>query len=402
MNQAATNLKLAERGALIGIIAYILLSIIKITAGNLFHSASLMADGFNNMSDILANLAVLIGLRLARRPADTDHKFGHWKIEDLASLVTSFLMFAVGFDVLFKTVQGLFRAQSVPVDPLGAWVSIFSALIMFSVYYYNNKLAKKVHSKALRAAAKDNLSDALTSIGASVAILASAYNLPIIDKVAAIVITGLILKTAYGIFMESYFTLSDGFDEQLLAKYSQDILLLPKISSVKAIRGRSYGSNIYLDIVLEMHPDLSVYESHEVTEQVEDLLKIKYGVFDIDIHVEPLIIDEDEVIENVFNKLYRFESYILTEEDQWQNLLSKYLTVINAQGNELDYQSFLTHKPKTSEAIRHFHMTPISQKSMLIHYKLAQNAHTSLWRRHEDWKLVFHQVTPIPTDKETT
>ncbi|MET3557990.1 cation diffusion facilitator family transporter [Streptococcus rupicaprae] len=402
MNQATTNLKLAERGALIGITSYILLSIVKVSAGNLFHSASLMADGFNNMSDILANLAVLIGLRLARRPADTDHKFGHWKIEDLTSLVTSFLMFAVGFDVLFKTIQSLFNPQTVPVDPLGAWVGGISALIMFSVYHYNNKLAKKVHSKALKAAAKDNLSDALTSLGASIAILASAYDLPIIDKIAAILITGLILKTAYGIFMESYFTLSDGFDEQLLAKYSQDILLLPKISSIKAIRGRSYGSNIYLDIVLEMHPDLSVYESHEVTEQVEDLLKIKYGIFDIDIHVEPLAIDEDEVIDNVFNKLYRFESYILAEEGQWQDLLSEDLAIIEARGRTLNKLAYLAEKQKQPETLRQFRMTPISQKSMLIHYRLGPHTHTSLWRRHEDWQLVFHQVTPILTDKEST
>ncbi|MGZ7226707.1 cation diffusion facilitator family transporter, partial [Streptococcus pyogenes] len=93
--------------------------------------------------------------------------------------------------------------------------------------------------------------------------------------------------TAYDIFMESFFTLSDGFDEDLLHQYEEDILKLPKIVSVKSQRGRTYGSNIYLDIVLEMNPDLSVYESHEITEHVENLLKLKYNVFDVDIHVEP-------------------------------------------------------------------------------------------------------------------
>ncbi|WP_161497442.1 cation transporter dimerization domain-containing protein, partial [Streptococcus suis] len=114
--------------------------------------------------------------------------------------------------------------------------------------------------------------DAVTSIGTSIAIFAAAFNFPIVDKIAAIIITFFILKTAYDIFMESFFTLSDGFDENLLKKYEEDILKLPKIVSVKSQRGRTYGANIYLDVVLEMNPDLSVYESHEVTEQVEQLL----------------------------------------------------------------------------------------------------------------------------------
>ncbi|ABP92309.1 Predicted Co/Zn/Cd cation transporter [Streptococcus suis 98HAH33] len=95
MNQNVTNLKLAERGALLSIGAYIVLSGIKLVAGQLFHSDALRADAFNNISDIIGNIAVLVGLKMAQKPADTDHKFGHWKMEDLASLITSFIMFVV-------------------------------------------------------------------------------------------------------------------------------------------------------------------------------------------------------------------------------------------------------------------------------------------------------------------
>ncbi|VTS81374.1 cation efflux family protein [Streptococcus gordonii] len=93
MNNPSKNLKLAEQGALLAIVTYILLSTAKLIAGSMLHSSSLTADGFNNISDIVANIAVLIGLRMARKPADMDHKFGHWKIEDLASLITSLIMF---------------------------------------------------------------------------------------------------------------------------------------------------------------------------------------------------------------------------------------------------------------------------------------------------------------------
>ncbi|HEL1761208.1 TPA: cation transporter [Streptococcus suis] len=393
MNQNVTNLKLAERGALLSIGAYIILSGIKLVAGQLFHSDALRADAFNNISDIIGNIAVLVGLKMAQKPADTDHKFGHWKMEDLASLITSFIMFVVGFQVLYDTLQKLISNSSIEVDITGAIVGIFSALVMLAVYLYNNRLANKVRSKALEAAAKDNLSDAVTSIGTSIAIFAAAFNFPIVDKIAAIIITFFILKTAYEIFMESFFTLSDGFDEELLHKYEEDILKLPKIVAVKSQRGRTYGANIYLDIVLEMNPDLSVYESHEITEQVEQLLILKHGIFDVDIHVEPSEIPHDEIFEHVFDKLYRLESEIQAHEVGYENLIDENYLLIDAKGRYLNKADMLKAHPVQSTYLSNYQMTSVSQKSKLVTFEIGDYVHTSLWRRHENWTVVFHQIS---------
>ncbi|HEL2383841.1 TPA: cation transporter [Streptococcus suis] len=393
MKQQIQNLKLAERGAIISITAYIALSGIKLAAGHIFHSDALTADAFNNISDIIGNIAVLVGLRMAQKPADTDHKFGHWKMEDLASLITSFIMFVVGFQVLYSTLIKIMSNQTVEIDMTGAIVGIFSALVMIGVYLYNKSLAKKVHSKALEATAKDNLSDAVTSIGTSVAIFAAAFNFPIVDKIAAVIITFFILKTAYDIFMESFFTLSDGFDEELLHKYEENILKLPKIVAVKSQRGRTYGANIYLDIVLEMNPDLSVYESHEITEQVEQLLTLKHGVFDVDIHVEPSEIPHDEIFEHVFDKLYRFESEIQAHEVGYEDLIDENYLLIDAKGRYLNKSEMLQAHPVQSTYLSNYQMTSVSQKSKLVTFEIGDHVHTSLWRRHENWTVVFHQIS---------
>ncbi|HFI0106640.1 TPA: cation diffusion facilitator family transporter [Streptococcus suis] len=393
MNQQIQNLKLAERGAIVSITAYIILSGIKLAAGHIFHSDALTADAFNNISDIIGNIAVLIGLRMAQKPADTDHKFGHWKMEDLASLITSFIMFVVGFQVLYSTFIKIISNHTVEIDMTGAVVGVFSALVMLGVYLYNKSLAKRVHSKALEATAKDNLSDAVTSIGTSIAIIAAAFNFPIVDKIAAVVITFFILKTAYEIFMESFFTLSDGFDEELLHKYEEDILKLPKVVAVKSQRGRTYGANIYLDIVLEMNPDLSVYESHEITEQVEQLLTLKHGVFDVDIHVEPSEIPHDEIFEHVFDKLYRFESEIQAHEVGYENLIDENYLLIDAKGRYLNKAEMLQAHPVQSTYLSNYQMTSISQKSKLVTFEIGDYVHTSLWRRHENWTVIFHQIS---------
>ncbi|HFU4123133.1 TPA: cation diffusion facilitator family transporter [Streptococcus suis] len=399
MNQQVRNLKLAERGAIISILAYLLLSGLKLSAGTIFHSDALTADAFNNISDIVGNVAVLIGLRMAQKPADTDHKFGHWKMEDLASLITSFIMFVVGFQVLHSTILKLLSDEAVEIDMMGAVVGIFSAIVMIGVYFYNRNLARKVHSKALEAAAKDNLSDAVTSVGTSVAVFAAALNFPIVDKIAAIVITFFILKTAYDIFMESFFTLSDGFDEELLHKYEEDILKLPKVVAVKSQRGRTYGANIYLDIVLEMNPDLSVYESHEITEQVEQLLTLKHGVFDVDIHVEPSEIPHDEIYEHVFDKLYRFESEIQAHEKGYEDLIDEDYLLIDAKGRYHNKEEMLLAHPVQSTYLSNYQMTSVSQKSKLVTFEIGDYVHTSLWRRHERWTVVFHQISKKQDEK---
>ncbi|WP_249630536.1 cation diffusion facilitator family transporter [Streptococcus uberis] len=403
MNQnPIENLRIAKRGPIVSIVAYLVISIAKLIFGYSFHSNSLIADGFNNLSDIVGNVALLFGLHLASQPADANHKFGHWKFEDLSSLITSFIMFIVGFQVLIQTLQAIFFGKETAIDPLGAIVGVISALIMLLVYAYNKRLSKRVKSSALVAASKDNLSDAITSIGTSIAIVAASLHLPIIDRIAAIVITFFILKTAYDIFMQSAFSLSDGFDNKHLKKYEAAILEIPKITAVKSQRGRTYGSNVYLDIVLEMNPDLSVYESHAITEQVEQLLSERFAVYDIDIHVEPSKIPEDELMSNVTKKLFKNEKIILSKIPDYEDFISPDFKLIDKDGKMYSHDEFIKRKTFYPSNFEQFHVQSISQKTKLISYVLEGNRHTSIWRRNEVWYLIFHQISANDTLKAKT
>ena len=361
------NLRAARRGPIVSIAAYLLLTIAKLLAGHFLNSSSLIADGFNNLSDILGNVALLIGLHLASQPADADHRFGHWKIEDLSSLVTSFIMFVVGFQVLIQTVRKIFLREETVVDPLGATVGILSALVM--------------------------------SIGTSIAIVAASFNLTIIDYITAIIITFFILKTAYDIFMEATFSLSDGFDERNLKAYEKAILEIPKVTKVKKQRGRSYGSNVYLDIVVEMNPDLSVYESHAITEQIEEVLSKRFSVYDTDVHVEPAAIPEDEIYGNVLHKLSRNEKIILSKIPDYENLLAPDFYLIDENGHHHTREEVIANQQPLLNNFDSFKMTSVSQKTKLISYELGGNFHTSIWRRNETWFMIYHQVTRIKDEK---
>ncbi len=174
--------------------------------------------------------------------------------------------------------------------------------------------------------------------------------------------------------------------------YEKAILKLPKIARVKSQRGRTYGSNIYLDVVLEMNPDLSVYESHAITEEVEDLLKEEFGVFDIDVHVEPSSIPEDELIENVEKKLLTYEKRLYAKQE-FDTLLADNYTLIDDTGHEHNKAELIEALASDQVQFQNFELESISQKTKLIRYELDGQIHTSLWRRHETWQKIFHQIT---------
>ncbi|MGX6993606.1 cation diffusion facilitator family transporter, partial [Vagococcus penaei] len=126
----------------------------------------------------------------------------------------------------------------------------------------------------------------------AIAVFASTFKLPILDQITAIVIGLVILKTAFDIFKESSFYLSDGFDLDLLKLYKEDILTVDGIKEVPVLRARNLGANIFLDVTVRMNPNLTVKESHDIVDDMEQQLQKKFNIFDIDVHVEPYEGDE--------------------------------------------------------------------------------------------------------------
>lgn len=290
--QRYDNLKLGERGAIISIAAYIVLSALKLIVGYVSGSEALKADGLNNATDIVASVAVLIGLRLAQKPADHDHRYGHWKSETIASLLSSFIMAAVGLQVLYAAVRSVFGGSGESPDPISVWTGLLCAAVMYFVYRYNKRLASKVNSQAVMAAAKDNLSDAFVSIGTVVGIAGSQFGLPWLDPVTAVVVGLLICKTAWDIFRDASHHLSDGFDASTIQSFKEAIMEVEGVEAVKDIRARNYGSSAVVDVVVLVDMELDFAEAHEIATSVENKLKETSEVYEVHVHYEPVDLSE--------------------------------------------------------------------------------------------------------------
>jgi cation diffusion facilitator family transporter len=285
--EAYDNLKMGEKGAWLSICTYIILSILKLVIGYLGNSKALLADGLNNSTDVVASVAVLIGLKIARKPPDKNHQYGHYRAETIASLVAAFIMVSVGIQVTIEGVKSLNEAGNIIPNMFTGWVALGSSVIMFSVYLYNKKLATKIKSQSLKAASKDNLSDSLVSVGAFIGITASQFGLYWFDTVIAILVGLIIIRTGVGVFKEATLELTDGFEIQELEEIKSTVKNNPNIEKVKSVKARMHGNQIFADITIVTDHNLNVIESHHITEEIEKKLSEKHNIQNAHIHIEP-------------------------------------------------------------------------------------------------------------------
>jgi len=278
----------ALKGAIVSITTYLILSVLKVFFGYVFESEAVLADGFNNTTDIIASIAVYIGIRVAAIPRDAEHKYGHAKMETIAALVASLIMVAVGVVVLMNGISNLLAGEYTEPNPLAAVVAFGSALVMFGVYRYNSNLAKKTKSLALKAAAKDNLADAMTSLGATLGVLLAYFQLPWMDTVLAVVIAGLIIRTAIQIFLDATHQLSDGFPPDLVEAYETTIDQFEGVKEVREIKGRHLGNHVMLDVTIAVDGELTVDAAHDLCDRIEQELDAKHAVDSVHIHIEPI------------------------------------------------------------------------------------------------------------------
>ena len=287
MTPSNTNPQIARRGIYLSIVTYVIISTTKLLVGYSFDSDAVFADGLNNFTDSFASIALLVGMILSQRPADQNHRYGHYKIETITTLIMSFVIFYIGITVTIDSTTALINQEYAAPTPINAVVGLSSGVIMSGVYWYNNRLSNKLNSPSLKASAKDNLSDALTSFATALSVVLSRTGILWLDGAMAIVVGLIIIKSGYDIFKESAFSLSDGFPQEDLDNYRKIVLMVSGVRAVSDIRGRNYGANVYIDITILVDPEISVQAGHAITEKVESALQKTEDVTAIDDHVEP-------------------------------------------------------------------------------------------------------------------
>lgn len=283
-----STVKTGEKGAWISISAYIFLAAFKLIMANLGNSEALKADGLNNFTDVFASVAILIGLKISKKPADENHKYGHSRAETILSLIASFIMFFVGVQVVMDSFQKFYKPGEGQPELFTSFVALFSAIAMFYVYRINIKLSKEIGSKALYSAAQDNKSDALVSIGTAVGIIGAFFGLGWLDPLTAAFVGLIICHTAWDIFKNAAHDLTDGFEVQTLKEFEDTINDTPGVKFTKDIKARLYGNQTAVDATIFVDSNLSIIQGHAISELVEQRLFEYHKIGHVHIHIEPI------------------------------------------------------------------------------------------------------------------
>lgn len=282
-----------------GIVCNIILCIMKVLIGVIVSSISIIADGLNNLSDMGSSVISFIGFKLAGKPADRDHPFGHGRIEYMSAFIISVLILIVGVNLLINSAKTLISGEGAPVYDI--WTVIIlaiSILMKLWMFFFNKKLGKKIESSALLATAKDSINDVV----ATTAILVSCFvtrlvSLPFnLDAVMAILVSLFIIYAGLSSAKDTTDQLLGGPpDIELINDIEEVISSFEDFVGIHDLIVHNYGPGRQLASVhVEVPYNTNIVECHEQIDICEKSVLEKTGV-ELVIHMDPIDTDNETV-----------------------------------------------------------------------------------------------------------
>jgi cation diffusion facilitator family transporter len=276
-----------RRVLIIVFIINILVALLKGGYGLITGSLSMTTDGLHSFFDGTSNIIGLVGLRLASRPPDRDHPYGHSKFETFASLGIAVLLFATCLQVIEAAVSR-FLHPAIPVITDASFAIMFLTLgINVVVSFYEHRVGRRLKSSILVADARHTQSDVYASTGVILSLLAVRMGYPLADPAVALAIVALIIHTGWEIVKEGSWVLLDRavLEEGAVRRAAESV---PGVCSCHGIRTRGSPGEIYIDLHIGVDPSLNIDQAHQLSMAVEENIKrsIK-GVADVIVHMEP-------------------------------------------------------------------------------------------------------------------
>ncbi|MBE6727527.1 MAG: cation transporter [Ruminococcaceae bacterium] len=297
----ATRKKFGNLSGCVGIIMNALLCFIKIAAGIISGGISLIADGLNNLSDMGSSLVTIIGFKMAAKPADRDHPYGHGRIEYMSALIVTVFIFAVGIEMLKASIQELIWGKNAAEYSIfSIIVLVFSILIKLWLYLFNRKLSKRINSEVLYATAKDSLNDCVASSAILISfIIARFIQLPFnIDAVMALLVSLFIIWSGIGSAKETINDILGRPPEKETVKEICDIILsFEGFLGIHDLIVHSYGpGRHFASVHVEVPINSDIAACHEQIDICEKLVCERTGV-ELVIHMDPIDCDNKVVNE---------------------------------------------------------------------------------------------------------
>lgn len=296
MKKEDSRLKTIYRVTMVGLAVNVLLALVKLAAGFIGRSEAMVADAFHSVSDLATDVVVIAFARLASKPQDESHAYGHGKYETLAAMVIAVVLLGVGVMILVESLRAILVVIHGGVLPRPETyvpvVALVSVVVKEALYRYTDRAGRKIDSAAVRANAWHHRSDALTSVGTLLGISAASFlgeAWRVADPIAASVVSLFIFKVGFDLLVPA---LQEMLEKSLPRETEQEILRIVTadraVGDPHHLRTRRIGAAMSIEIHIRVDGAMSVSEAHMLTVDMEHRLKARFGeqTF-IAIHIEP-------------------------------------------------------------------------------------------------------------------
>lgn len=272
----------------------ILLSIVKTTFGVLAHSPALLAEGINSTSDVAYYIVASIFVRLANKPADEEHPYGHRQLESIASLVVGAFVVVTAITVFWDAVDKMWDlfdgGVTVPgSQPFALWVALGTVAIKIFLFFYVRRLGKETGNPVVNALAYDHRNDIFSASAASVGIFLSQVGLPWGDPLAGALVALLILRTGIYILRESSVELMDAVPSRELAEQISSLVReVPGAQQLEELQAHRFGPHLVVNLTIGIDGCLTVREGDSIATEVESLICASVpNVMHVHVHYHP-------------------------------------------------------------------------------------------------------------------
>ncbi len=293
MANSESNKKIADRVSYGSIAANLALSLIKLVAGAVGHSRALVSDAVHSASDVFSTVVVLAGMHMSRKEADADHQYGHERLECVAANILACVLFATGLIIGYRGIVSIHSKAYLHAQAPAAltmYAALLSVAVKETMFQITKKAADTIHSVSMMADAWHHRSDAVSSIGAFIGVLAARMGFYMGDALASLVICIFILKAAVEIFIDSVSKLTDtSCDSQTEEEIRQCAVDTAGVVKVDSLKTRQFGNMIYVDIEISADGNLSLNDAHKIAELVHDNIeKLSPSIKHCMVHVNPI------------------------------------------------------------------------------------------------------------------
>ncbi len=289
--------KIFDRLSRVGIFGNVLLAAFKLFAGIWGKSGAMVSDAVHSLSDVFATVIAWIGVRLSRRKEDTEHPYGHERLECVASLALGLILAGTGIGIGWSGIRKLLWDRGSIEIPtmLPLIAAVISIAVKEGMYQYTMHYARMLDSAAFKADAWHHRSDAFSSIGSFIGIGMAKLGLPIMDPITSLLICVLILKVAYDIILDALNKMLDTSGDKAFEQRLRTFISLQEgVERIDLLRTRQFGNKIYVDLEIAVRGDIPLREAHAIAERVHGAMEQAFPkVKHVMIHVNPAEENED-------------------------------------------------------------------------------------------------------------